>query len=109
MRRRASEFVDDGLQAGPAEYVTVLAEAAEADGAGKALSVGVEDEVEKLGAEGKVAFAVQDVVDELRGMLKPNEAVTEFGGDVQKEVLLEWRFDDAAIRMMCFEWLDSTG
>jgi hypothetical protein len=50
-----------------------------------------------------------DVVDELRGMLKPNEAVTEFGGDVQKEVLLEWRFDDAAIRMMCFEWLDSTG
>jgi hypothetical protein len=49
------------------------------------------------------------VVDELRGMLKPNEAVTEFGGDVQKEVLLEWRFDDAAIRMMCFEWLDSTG
>ena len=50
-----------------------------------------------------------DVVDELRGMLKPNEVVTEFGRDVQKEVLLEWRFDDAAIRMMCFEWLDSTG
>jgi hypothetical protein len=50
-----------------------------------------------------------DVVDELRDMLKTSEVVAGLGEDARGEVLLEWRFEDAATRMTCFEWLDSTG
>jgi hypothetical protein len=50
-----------------------------------------------------------DVVDELRGMLKTSDVVAGHGEDARQGVLLEWRFEEAATRMMCFEWLDSTG
>jgi hypothetical protein len=50
-----------------------------------------------------------DVVDELRGVLKPREIVGRNGEGAPGEVLLEWRFEDTAKRMLSFEWLDSTG
>ncbi|KAG9194465.1 hypothetical protein G6011_04500 [Alternaria panax] len=52
---------------------------------------------------------IGDVIDELRGMLRTVEVVAGSEEEAQGEVLLEWRFEDAATRMMCFEWLDSTG
>ena len=61
---RAGEFVDGCLEARVAEGVAVFAEGGGTDCGGEAVGVGCKDEVEELGLESKVAFAVQDAVDE---------------------------------------------
>lgn len=50
-----------------------------------------------------------DLVEELRGVLETSKIGAETGEAIQGEVMLEWRFEEAARRMTCFEWFDATG
>jgi hypothetical protein len=52
---------------------------------------------------------MEDVVEELSGVLRTSRVGTETGGDMPGEVLLEWRFEESARRMLCCELFDSTG
>jgi len=50
-----------------------------------------------------------DVVEELRTVLKTSRVGADTGEAIQGDVMLEWRFEETASRMTCFEWFDGTG
>jgi len=50
-----------------------------------------------------------DGVEELRSVLNTSKAGADTVEAIQRDVMLEWRFGEAASRMTCFEWFDGTG
>ena len=58
--------------------------------------------------EREKGLGMGDVVEELRSVLKTSK-VGDVGEAIRGDVMLEWRFEEAASRMTCFEWFDGTG